>query len=1353
MRVPQVEITFLRAGQPIARHLLAPGEYTIGREPECELHVDDGELSRRHARLTVNYDQVLIEDLGSRNGTFINQRPVGEATRLWPSQTIRLGPGLTIVVRRLKSDADLGGSLAPAEAAVQRMLPLERRRERRYELGAVIAQGGMGAVLSARETLTEREVAMKRMLSDPSPAEAARFVAEARVTGQLEHPNIVPVHELGVDGEGQPFYTMKMVHGRTLHDVLSGLAGGDAGLLKKYPLGGLLTIFQKVCDAMAFAHSRNVIHRDLKPANVMIGDFGEVLLMDWGIAKVLGSEEPAGAGDAAIRRGDLGLGATMDGQIMGTPHYMSAEQANGAIDILDERSDIYALGAILYEILTLLPPVEGETADEVLHKARTGDIISPLKRYKPPARRVHSHLPGARVPEALAAVTMKALSLRRSERYATVPALQAEIEAFQNGFATSAERAGLRKRLLLLMRRHRGATATGALLLVLIVAVVANILVVRHHLKATLASLRDTAPIFHERALALIESAPARPERLDEALKEVGHAIALAPDEPAYYETKGRILLTELKLPEAREAFLEAAHRRPKGGEAAAEAALCEELRPQQPAPGELTPAGLEHLQSTLQQQGHLPEALVLLRRTKNVQRIAETWAAVLKKSGIDRQPAVLPDGLLQLALGNLQLDNLNALRGMPLAELTFEFDNVSDLSPLEGMPLRKLVFHNNHVADLAPLRGMPLQEFGCWVTDVTDLTPLRGMPLETLTSNSSVTDYSVLRELPLKSLDLHGQPRLRDLSFLTGLKLTALALTNSAVEDLSPLTGLPLQSLDLGGCENLRDLSPLAKLPLTSLRLNDCPHLADLTPLHGMPLEILDLHGATALDLRPLAGSPIRWLNLASTPFADLEQLKALPKLETLILNRTPVSDFTPMHGSGVQSLSLFSCLQFRSAASLAGLTALKAVQLPVLLEDATPLRSLPALQWLSYEGPAPTPAELVDHPGKPDEFWKMMELLESVRAADPQHRLNPEKFNRMGNRFPGIRNFRKHWYYFYDAAPDTMSWSEAKKLAESMGGHLATFPNALHEEYVRKTLIGDGQGPNRITWIGGYAERPGGPWRWVTGEKFKFTRWGERSDGQNEPSSARATANDPPKTAVAYFTKPNLVNGPAWGDFVDNAPEATGFLVEFDSEKGEVDAPVAAATGAPAAEDPELIAADKKTLAFAKLKADALAQQFKFKEAAALMKEAQLYTLTGKADQEALRKRMDWLADFKIQLTQDIGTAPYTGTLTRTSGLAVTGQASDADDTAVIVKSQGLTVPIPWNDLRFESLYNLAIFYLRADLPADRLADRLWALGVWCQFSGHAAQAGPLFAKAIERKPSYAEERKLFPNVPAAK
>ncbi len=438
MNTPETEIVFLKDGAEILRKTVAPGDYVIGRENGCEIVVGVEGVSRRHAKLTVNFDHALIEDLGSSNGTYVAERKIAANTRLFPNQIIRLG-AVTMTLKRLKTD-EVSETSWSQGSLVKRYLPAEFLREKKYDIGGIIARGGMGMIVDAQEKLLRRKVAMKMMSATGMREETVRFIEEAQITGQLEHPNIVPVYELGVDENEHVFYTMKFVRGTTLHDLLQFIEVGAAGTLEKYPLVVLLTIFQKVCDALAYAHSKGVIHRDLKPANIMLGEYGEVLVMDWGLARASGRNEAAGMEPdrTMVRsaRQDEGVGmATMAGMVLGTPQYMAPEQARGENEKFDARTDIYSLGAILYHVLTLEAPVSGEDLGVLLQSVADGEVAPQIAMH--PSKKVESakplrHLPGGKIPEALAKITRKAMAMEREDRYQTVKELQAALQVFQS---------------------------------------------------------------------------------------------------------------------------------------------------------------------------------------------------------------------------------------------------------------------------------------------------------------------------------------------------------------------------------------------------------------------------------------------------------------------------------------------------------------------------------------------------------------------------------------------------------------------------------------------------------------------------------------------------------------------------------------------------------------------------------------------------------------------------------------------------------------------------------------------------------------------------------------------------------
>jgi len=303
--------------------------------------------------------------------------------------------------------SDLARSLHDGVVTIAPVFPIADPNA--YELGAVIGHGGMGQIRLARDLRIGRDVALKELLCN-TDALIARFVREVRVAASLQHPNIVPIYDVGCWADGTPFYTMRLIQGRTLHDALRAATSLEERLQ-------LLPAVLAATEAAAFAHARGIVHRDLTPANILLGDFGETVVIDWGLAKDLHFTLERVA--APFQTGLTQQVLTMKGCVIGSPAYMPPEQAAGRDT--DARADVYALGAILYHVLTGRPPYEGKSSRELVKKVRT---------EKP--------LPIRRAPRALVAIVRAAMAREPAERHASARELAAELRAFQvHSFAAS----------------------------------------------------------------------------------------------------------------------------------------------------------------------------------------------------------------------------------------------------------------------------------------------------------------------------------------------------------------------------------------------------------------------------------------------------------------------------------------------------------------------------------------------------------------------------------------------------------------------------------------------------------------------------------------------------------------------------------------------------------------------------------------------------------------------------------------------------------------------------------------------------------------------------------------------------
>ncbi len=924
----------------------------------------------------------------------------------------------------------------------------------KYDIGREIAKGGMGAILSAKDLNLRRDVAMKVLLDGQQVTQNSifRFVEEAQITGQLEHPSIVPVYEFGLNDDGSVYYTMKLVKGVTLKDIIKDIRKGKQETIKQFPLTRLITIFQKVCDAMAFAHSKGIIHRDLKPENIMVGDFGEVLVMDWGLAKILeetakktgvssvrseidtlsdskkeesssienrGSDSSASGHPTSTTSVDFVFDddpaesmKTMDGAIMGTPNFMAPEQASGQNSKINNLSDIYALGGVLYNILVLRVPISGKSFTEMMVNIVRGNIPEPttfnqssrkknhknkkIKKDEKETKKINfSHCPGGKIPESLSAVTMKALALKQEDRYQTVQEIQTDIEAFQGGFATSAEEASLAKQMVLFVKRHKAITVIVAISL--IASIVQGSYSIR---KLTIAKTqaelaRDEAEDQKVEAEKQKVEAEKQKDEADLQKNEANEArkraeIARKEAEVARKNAEKQRIEAEAAKLEAEESLkkFELEKKAKEEEEKAKKLAekktlkvtktsapefinksleLSKELKWKEAIEAIETALNYDHtLGEAWVQKGRLhlgdlefKDALYAFSKSGNIDSskliAITTRYSDLKRKNKDKLGAgdlrnlskelgreedfILSDRIYNKALevDNRILSQFNRTRyelkktNLDLTDIAFQY-SISD----EKISLD--ISNNKELRNIKSIAGLPITHLDLSFTQITDFRHLIGMPIRILHLPAVTFNENVLLGMPLEELHIHGKPQ-QDLKFIKNfpdaqLHLHLYGFDEPSDFELEFLKYAPIEEthLYLHG-DQFDDLNLFIDVAMTKLTLKDTA-ITDFSPLRYHKLAYLDVSGHNVKNIKPLEDMPLKHLSLEGMPISDKDISVLEGKaLEYLSLKNTSVKDIDVLQGMPLEHLNI-SGTQVIDFSVLKGmpLTELYIEKLPIL-------------------------------------------------------------------------------------------------------------------------------------------------------------------------------------------------------------------------------------------------------------------------------------------------------------------------------------------------------------------------------------------------------------------------------------
>ena len=793
--------------------------------------------------------------------------PPGEERRRFVEAACDGDASLCAKVDELLRAHDEAGSFLNANGVVSPEVEEEFARLRPEEPGDIIGnykllqqigEGGFGTVWMAEQSApVKRRVALKIIkLGMDTKEVVARFEQERQALALMDHPNIARVYDAGATPLGRPYFVMELVRGIKI------TAYCDEQELSTRER---VELFIHVCQAVQHAHQKGIIHRDLKPSNILVTiNDGEAVpkVIDFGVAK---------ATQGHLSEATL---FTRFEQMIGTPLYMSPEQAEMTSLDIDTRSDIYSLGVLLYELLTGKTPIDTSTMaragmDEIRRIIREVDPPKPSARLKTldgnelttTAKRRHTD--AGKLPGALRGdidwIVMKCLEKDRKRRYETANGLAADLQRHLCNEVVIARPPTAAYLLGKLIKRNKLAFSAAAgitvSILVGMTATAWQLVQTRkaeHRAVAALDELRATAPAFADQARAL-----AAKERYDEAIEKLEYAFKLRPDDANYLVAKADLLQAQSKrnqLSAAAAVYREALRLAPGHARAEASAKLCDELLAAKPAEdGELSRESLAKLHLAIQQQQRPVAELIPVARMLGEEKklLLEHWVSRLRdlpvstELPLEKRLTMRDDGRLALDLSNTKVVDVAPLAGAPLAALTFA--GCAELK------------------DLAPLRELKLDLLDVTGTGVSDLTPLRDMS-----------------------------------------SLETLLMGGSQVTDLTPLSGLRLKKVDFSRCA-----------------------VTDLTPIRHMALEVVNLAFTRVSDLTPVAGMPVKTIDLTRAPVLDFSPLAKLP-LEKCYLQHNRISDLAVFRGKPLKELALWGCVDARNYSALADIKTLELLLLP---------------------------------------------------------------------------------------------------------------------------------------------------------------------------------------------------------------------------------------------------------------------------------------------------------------------------------------------------------------------------------------------------------------------------------------